>query len=82
MKKSIFLSIMLGFMPMMAQAGNVDVFLGDLWKGVSASSNFHVLDNASAVMFKDLNRHAYYGGLGTTIYSYKSVSYRVYLEFR
>ena len=45
--------------------------LSALWDGISASKNFHLLDNGSVLTFKDTNHGDWYGGVSTTLYNYK-----------
>lgn len=52
----------------------VDKAAGTFWGNMVASENFHLFDNASAMVFKDLNRHVYYTGVGTSLYAYSYVS--------
>lgn len=56
--------------PAAAHASSLDLLLSDVWNGVSASKNFHTLDNAGLLTFKDLGSHTWYSGLSTTVYSY------------
>jgi len=51
-------------------AATIDETLGAWWKSVTASENFHLLDNASIELCKDLGRHRYYTGSSTYLYRY------------
>ncbi|MGD9642760.1 MAG: hypothetical protein AB7V08_08480 [Elusimicrobiales bacterium] len=72
MKKLLLIALLLA--PASAKAGGLDAMLSDTWRAVSASSNFHLLDNASMEIGKDLNRHAFYAVSSTYLYKYKYVS--------
>jgi len=74
MKKLMLLMYLtVGFSPIV-YAGTIDTFLGNAWTSISASKNFHFLDNASADVFKNLNKHEYYGGTSTYLYKYWHLS--------
>jgi hypothetical protein len=68
MKKILVVLMML--VPMSVSAGSFDTALSDAWTSISASSNFHLLDNASVDVFKNLNKHEYYAGTSTYLYKY------------
>jgi len=72
--KRIIIAIVLIFNVSIAKAGAIDQFLSDSWKSVSASENFHLLDNASADVFKSLKSKNYYAGSSTYLYKYWHLS--------
>jgi hypothetical protein len=56
-------------LPVSASA-TMDSTLGSIWDSVSASKNFHLLDNASAMTFKSIKANKWYTGVGTMVYQY------------
>jgi hypothetical protein len=72
MKKIIIAALL--FSPTMAKAGSLDDLLGHAWTEIAASSNFHLLDNASAEIGKDLRSHTYYAVSSTYLYKYRYFS--------
>lgn len=72
--KKIITSVILALVTTSAQAGNVDKALSAFWDDISASDNFHLLDNASVEICKDLNHHRYYTGSSTYLYKYGYLS--------
>ena len=67
--KKIILAVMVLGMSSAARATSLDVIAGTAWDSIFASSNFHLLDNASVLAFKDLNHSTVYSGLSTNLYS-------------
>jgi len=66
--KTIIIAVLLAVVTGSAQAGTIDDALGAFWKGILASENFHLLDNASVDLCKDINHHRYYTGSSTYLY--------------
>jgi hypothetical protein len=71
--KAILTAVMFLGMAGQVKAASLDVIAGSAWDSVSASSNFHLLDNASVLAFKDLNHSTVYSGLSTNLYSFSYV---------
>ena len=72
MKKLMMAVVM--FTAVNASAASLDKVAGDVWRALSNSENFHFLDNASADVFKNLNKREYYCGSSTYMYKYWHLS--------
>jgi hypothetical protein len=71
MKKMLMAVLMLGMVGIAGAQSDVDLTLGNAWQMLFQSDNFHLLDNATPMVAKSLQRHVWYTGVGTTFYTYK-----------
>jgi hypothetical protein len=58
----------------LANAANTDTSGENIWNKISASENFHLLDNATPASFYDFNSGTWYAGVSTSIYKFKKLS--------
>ena len=55
-------------------SASADTAIGIIWEEISASENFHLLDNATPASFYDFNKGEWLAGVSTSFYKYGRLS--------
>jgi hypothetical protein len=73
MKRLLIVSCLL-LASVSAQATSTDTAFKNIWDKVSASENFHLLDNATPASFYELKSGIWYAGVTTSVYKVSRLS--------